>query len=104
MVDPTGENLTLLRAVPPCRRTYFYTTFQATFPNFEGPDLLPVLFAMAEELKTDIGPVESHWATIRRRLVAASVQTHSQAFECVAADYLADCIARHEDKPTVVKK
>ena len=76
-----------IQALPHCVRGPFVTHFLKTFPDLNHQDAIATLSLMATELHTDIGAIETKHATIRRRLLAASHNTHRQAFCDAGADW-----------------
>ena len=57
-------------------------------PTFSGPEFMAKLALVSQVLWKDISRVEAKHATIRRLLVAASLQTHPQAVQDLSAQWV----------------
>lgn len=80
---------------------------KARFGSFKNPDFLAHILAEANILLVDIGPLESRNASIRRQLVASSVQTWQEDLQDLNAAWVSQqtrtCQARRPDRHSRVQ-
>lgn len=77
-----------LLAVPDCLLDQWSLEMKRLHPTFAGEVFLSKLAVLSQVLWKDISQLEARHATIRRLLLAASLQTHTQAFEDLSAQWL----------------
>ena len=75
--DRAGEEATT-RNLPPCKRHKFMTSVCDTHTSFDDEEADAKFHAVNHLAKTTIGDVEVGRSRFRRRLLSASLQTHTQ--------------------------
>eukprot|EP00971_Amphidinium_carterae_P339880 6477934-Amphidinium_carterae.1 len=74
--------------LPECVLDEWALALKRRFESFGEPMCLSVLQSQAQLLKTDIAGLESHHSSIRRLLVARSLQTHSLNLDAASAEWI----------------
>jgi hypothetical protein len=87
---------TELQDTPLCLRGSFFTQFIEKFPDLGHAHVLLVLRLVGLECFSDIGAIEVLHATIRRRLLAGSHNTHTMKFEEVGCDWVGLMAQQHQ--------
>lgn len=76
-----------LRAAPNCLLDTWSAEIRRLHPSLSGADLFHKLALLGQLCHKDIAQVEARHATIRRILMAASMHTHTQAFQDLSASW-----------------
>eukprot|EP00971_Amphidinium_carterae_P329654 6462242-Amphidinium_carterae.2 len=84
--DPSASKE--LEEQPDCIKDEWTLALQHQFGHLHNPLCLGLIQAQAQSLKTDISTVESNHSSIRRLLVARSLQTHSLNVEACSAEWV----------------
>ena len=87
LLSSPGDAL-LLSNDPPCVKDDWTNQLQQKYPGFLGAELQAVLQLQATVQLLEIGQVESKHASIRRQVVAHSVQTWRMAFWQASCEWL----------------
>jgi hypothetical protein len=83
------ELIAQVASTPICRRDRFTHDFLGRFPDLTSPHVRPTLHSLALEFTSDTGQIETLHATIRRRLLAASHNTHTELFAVLGSEWIA---------------
>ena len=78
-----------MSTTPICQLDRFSYDFVREFPELGASHVVPILHSLAVEFASDTGEIETLHASIRRRLLAATHNTHAELFSVLGSEWIA---------------